>query len=176
MGVKFMSQTYHVITPENFQYFALNLDLVPVVGAATEEVVSSLLITRQQYHTEKMDPEPIAAAGFADGGANVQAAGRNVYEAEDVLRCENHKIKGCSKDIEARCPPMQRDLDALYELFSYTSWHTHLLRGLRAEQYIQDVTSYELIVENETRWEKRVTMLVTQHCARRSRCPLCFLC
>ena len=166
MGNKFLSQTYHLICVDTFEFQALCLDLIPVTTSTFHEVIGSLLVQRQEYWTATMKPEPIAAGAIADRGANVQAAGRAIFREdededypEDMLSCQNHGLKGCCEDIENRCKGFCLDMVALAELFRAVQKSGPALMLLRAHQYIHEVVSVALVVQNDTRWEGRVLML-----------------
>jgi hypothetical protein len=60
-GMKFVSQTYHVINPETFEYKLMLLDLIPCFCAQYGEVMKGLLVNRQSHWTNDMDSAPLAA-------------------------------------------------------------------------------------------------------------------
>jgi hypothetical protein len=157
MGKKFLSQTYHLITFDTFEYRAMCLDLVILLGAAYGTSIASVLERRQEFWTHEL--QIIAAGGVADGGSNVQNALEFLFGDEEGVddreHCQNHNIKGTYEAIEAGCTRLKDDLDAVSELFVNVAHSSCVNQILKSYRYIHDIGATSFYLVNETRWEGR---------------------
>jgi hypothetical protein len=92
---RYISQTYHVIDPTDFKYHQMLLDFCVVNTAHYSEVIAGVLTHRQEFWTNGIVPEPIAAGGMADGASDGQSAGNLMYGDDDMNQCQNHRLKKC---------------------------------------------------------------------------------
>lgn len=164
-GHRFLSQSYHCISPKTFSSYVMALDLIYTPVQHFQEVLGGLLAERQEFWTAGMSPEPIAAGGIADGASDVQSAGRGLWagedntDASDMSRCQNHKLKGAYELLERKDPALKIVVDSLAAFFISVSNSANVSTMLKSYQRMEELVTSTLYVYNETRWEGRVKLL-----------------
>ncbi len=136
------------------------LDLTPIFGSATHELLAQVVELRSEVHFNSKEPNcPIRTSIVSDGGSNVQGV-RNSLAPEDSEGCLNHDIKLCIDDVMTESVQnraffslqLKNDLDALSATILIVIGSSHnwelFQNGLDAK-----VMHLELILRNATRWE-----------------------
>jgi hypothetical protein len=77
----------------------------------------------------------------------------NEEGVDDTVLCQNHMIKGTYEMIEASCPRLKENLDALQELFAMAASSGTVIQILKAYRYLHDIAATAFYISNETRWE-----------------------
>jgi hypothetical protein len=153
MGQKFISQTYHVITSDTFESYAMLLDLMPYRSQQFAETMGGALIHRQEHWTEGIIPELIAAGGIADAEYKGQAAGKHIYGEENQLRCQNHSLLWVFNMAQARSPTFANDTSLLDALCAYVASHGNVSKELRWFQHAGELGVLSVKTSCDTRWE-----------------------
>lgn len=154
MGKKFLSQSYHMISSDTFDYRILLLDLIPFAGPQYAENFSGALIHRQELWTSEMDPSPIATAGIADAEAKGQSGGKNIW-GDDMEKCQNHKLKKFYEVGEEGSVEYLRDFRAMESFVHTLNSEGNLNSELKRHQNVEGLHELSMLLFNETRWEGR---------------------
>lgn len=156
-GQKFVSQHYHAITMDTFEYRVALLDFIPYFGPQYAENLAGALATRRAHWTEGTGL--IVSGGMADAESKVQAAGKLMFGKADMQRCQNHRLKKVYEVGEARSNVYQKDFKVLAALASGAAANGAIDEALGRFQRLNDLQELSFILFNDTRWEGRYRAL-----------------
>jgi hypothetical protein len=154
---KFLSQSYHLIVPQTFDYKVMLLDMIPFEGQQFAQVVAGALRMRQNDWTAGFNL--LVAGGVADGESKMQAAGKAMYGDDDMHHCANHSLKLCYEDGEKVSGQYKLDFDALVSLSSYAAVNGNVSTFLAAFQKLHDLAELKTLLYCPTRWEGRFILV-----------------
>jgi hypothetical protein len=153
-----LSQSYHGIAKETFEYQIISMDLIFAPFPLYGETIAGLLTYRQDHWTRQMSPSPIFNGSIADGAANMQAAAA-LMSGTDKARCLNHVGKGWFEVLMATCASFRNDIQTLAQVYVAVTGSSSVSADLQAFQWLHRLTSISLSLFNETRWEGHVLTL-----------------
>lgn len=156
-GEKFFSQNYHAINPITFEYRAHLLDLIPYFGPQFAEAVAAALSERRQHWLGGFDI--LLASGIADAEAKGQCAGALMFGEDDMLKCQNHRLKKVYEVAESESGQFQKDLLAFAALASAAAMKGPTWSTLWRNQRLHSLPELATILYNDTRWEGRYLLL-----------------
>lgn len=152
-GNKFVSQHYHCISPQTFDYRIVLLDLVPYAGPQYAELLGGSMAERRTHWTHDLDI--VAASLIADWESKGQAAGKLIFGEDDTLGCQNHRLKKVYEVGEESSGQYLRDFNAFAALAAAAAQHGTVDKVLRRFQDLSDLDSLYFVLHNDTRWESR---------------------
>ena len=161
-GLKFVSQHYHCICPLDFLYRVILLDFIPYEGPQFAESLAGALKERQEHWTS--GTKLISATGMADFDAKGQAAGKLIFGSDDMLGCQNHRLKKAYEVGEAGSGQYLKDFNALVALSSAAATYGNVDSVLSRYQRLNDLVELKMLLYNDTRWEGR-EQVVSRGCA-----------
>lgn len=155
LGKKFLSQSYHVIRPLDFEYQIMLLDLIPFFGPQYAVNYASTLQARQEHWTGRLKNNPIAAAAVADAESKGQAGGKLLYGEFDMERCQNHRLKKVYEVGEATSDAYKKDFEAIAALASHLAVEGNVRSMLTIHQVTHGLAECSMVLFNDTRWNGR---------------------
>lgn len=155
-GDKFVSQHYHAIEPKGFTYRVFMLDLVPYTLGMFAEALAGALAERRNHWLNDLDV--LTAGGIADAEAKGQAAGKIAF-GDDMLKCQNHRLKKTYEVAEDGSTQFKLDLAAFVALCTAAASKGPASEILWAFQRQHDLAELSFLLYNETRWEGRFIVM-----------------
>ena len=156
-GDRFFSQNYHAINPVTFEYRVYLLDLIPFFGPQYAEAAAGALTERREHWLGGFNI--LFAGGVADAESKGQAAGAIMFGDQDMLLCQNHRLKKVYEVAEAESGQFERDLLAFAALASAAAMKGPASELLWNHQRLHSLPELATILYNDTRWEGRFQLV-----------------
>jgi len=131
------------------------MDLIPYDGPQFAEAMCGVLKERQAHWTGGAKKDLLVSCAIADAESKGQAAGKLIVGDEDVMICQNHRLKKAYEVGEENSGQYLKDFNALAALCSAATKGGNVVQALRTYQRLNELCALDLIMYNDTRWEGR---------------------
>lgn len=160
LGLKFLSQHYHCITLDTFEFKMLFFNMAPFDGPGYAENFAAMLAMRQNYWIDQCrQNKPFCAGMIADGDSKGQAGAKLLHGDEDVMRCQQHLLKKVYEVGEANSGEFCHDFLAFSKLASEAALTGNMREELSRYQRLNELTHLRTVLHNATRWESRFVVV-----------------